>query len=130
MREFVPNVIEPSFGLGRILYSLLEHSYWAREQDKARGVLSFPPLVAPIKCLIVTISQDPTLRNLIHEICKQSLSHLDLNHADEIQPEKCVGWVSLAAWTTRALPLERSTLGMTSSARRSAAPSILPVSSC
>lgn len=38
MREFIPNVIEPSFGIGRILYSLLEHSYWAREQDKARGV--------------------------------------------------------------------------------------------
>ena len=70
VREFVPNVIEPSFGLGRILYSLLEHSYWAREQDKARGVLSFPPIVAPIKCLIVTISQDPKLRNIIHDICK------------------------------------------------------------
>lgn len=49
VREFIPNVIEPSFGIGRILYSLLEHSYWAREQDKARGVssthfesLSFP----------------------------------------------------------------------------------------
>lgn len=38
MRDFTPNVIEPSFGIGRILYSLLEHSYWAREQDKARGV--------------------------------------------------------------------------------------------
>lgn len=72
VREFVPNVIEPSFGLGRILYSLLEHSYWAREQDKARGVLSFPPIVAPIKCLIVTISQDPKLRNIIHDICELS----------------------------------------------------------
>ena len=38
VRDFTPNVIEPSFGIGRILYSLLEHSYWAREQDKARGV--------------------------------------------------------------------------------------------
>ena len=38
VREFIPNVIEPSFGIGRILYSLLEHSFWAREQDKARGV--------------------------------------------------------------------------------------------
>lgn len=38
VRDFTPNVIEPSFGIGRILYSLLEHSYWAREQDKQRGV--------------------------------------------------------------------------------------------
>lgn len=40
VREFTPNVIEPSFGIGRILYSLLEHSYWAREEDAARGVSS------------------------------------------------------------------------------------------
>lgn len=71
VRDFTPNVIEPSFGIGRILYSLLEHSYWAREQDKNRVVLSLPPLVAPIKCLIVTISQDPALRALIHEISRK-----------------------------------------------------------
>ncbi|WWD21320.1 glycine-tRNA ligase [Kwoniella shandongensis] len=71
IREFTPNVIEPSFGIGRILYSLLEHSYWAREQDKARGVLSLPSIVAPIKCLIVTISQDPQLRNLIHDVSRR-----------------------------------------------------------
>jgi glycyl-tRNA synthetase len=38
VREYVPNVIEPSFGIGRILYSLLEHSFWSREQDVERGV--------------------------------------------------------------------------------------------
>lgn len=41
VREFTPNVIEPSFGIGRILYSLLEHSYWTRGSDggdEARGV--------------------------------------------------------------------------------------------
>jgi hypothetical protein len=38
VREFVPNVIEPSFGIGRILYTLLEHSYWARKDDVDRGV--------------------------------------------------------------------------------------------
>lgn len=37
-REFVPNVIEPSFGIGRILYSLLEHSYWSRPEDVDRRV--------------------------------------------------------------------------------------------
>jgi glycyl-tRNA synthetase len=38
IREYTPNVIEPSFGMGRILYTLLEHSYWSREQDIERGV--------------------------------------------------------------------------------------------
>lgn len=38
VREYVPNVIEPSFGIGRILYSVIEHVYWARPQDTAREV--------------------------------------------------------------------------------------------
>jgi glycyl-tRNA synthetase len=37
-REYVPNVIEPSFGIGRILYCLLEHNFWIRDGDEARGV--------------------------------------------------------------------------------------------
>ncbi|CAK7275350.1 Glycine--tRNA ligase 1, mitochondrial [Sporothrix epigloea] len=71
IREFTPNVIEPSFGIGRILYSLLEHNYWSRGAeggDEARGVLSFTPSVAPTKVLIVPISSKeefkPIVRNL------------------------------------------------------------------
>ncbi|KAI5476497.1 glycyl-tRNA synthetase [Pseudohyphozyma bogoriensis] len=71
VREFIPNVIEPSFGIGRILYSLLEHSYWAREQDVSRGVLSLPPAVAPIKVLIVPISANAEFRPLIREISQK-----------------------------------------------------------
>lgn len=37
-REYTPSVVEPSFGIGRILYSLLEHVYWYRPQDTARVV--------------------------------------------------------------------------------------------
>ena len=37
-REYTPNVIEPAFGIGRILYSLLEHVYWSREGKEERGV--------------------------------------------------------------------------------------------
>lgn len=38
MRDYIPNVIEPSFGIGRILYSLMEHVYWTRQGDEARSV--------------------------------------------------------------------------------------------
>ena len=41
-REYTPNVIEPAFGIGRILYSLLEHVYWSREGNEARGVCNCP----------------------------------------------------------------------------------------
>ncbi|KAF9884272.1 Glycine--tRNA ligase 1, mitochondrial [Aspergillus nanangensis] len=64
VREYTPNVIEPSFGIGRILYSLMEHVYWSREGDEARGVLSFPPVIAPTKVLIVPLSSNPAFRPL------------------------------------------------------------------
>ena len=38
VREYTPNVIEPAFGIGRILYCLIEHVYWTREGSEARGV--------------------------------------------------------------------------------------------
>ncbi|KAH6909998.1 glycine-tRNA ligase [Coprinopsis sp. MPI-PUGE-AT-0042] len=68
VREYTPNVIEPSFGLGRILYCLLEHSFWAREQDVERGVLSLPPVVAPTKVLIVPLSARDEFDPLVQEI--------------------------------------------------------------
>jgi len=37
-REYTPNVIEPAFGIGRILYSVMEHVYWSREGSEERGV--------------------------------------------------------------------------------------------
>lgn len=67
-REFTPNVIEPSFGIGRILYSLLEHAYWAREEDVARAVLSLPPSVAPIKVLIVPISSQEAFKPILRDV--------------------------------------------------------------
>jgi glycyl-tRNA synthetase len=68
VREFTPNVIEPSFGLGRILYVLLEHNFWAREQDIERGVLSLPAVVAPTKVLIVPLSAKEEFNPLIQEV--------------------------------------------------------------
>lgn len=43
VKEYTPNVIEPSFGIGRILYALIEHNFWTRGTegtDEARGVSS------------------------------------------------------------------------------------------
>ena len=71
VREFTPNVIEPSFGIGRIFYSLLEHSFWSRAEDKDRGVLSLPPLVAPIKALVVPISSNEKLAPLVKEVSRK-----------------------------------------------------------
>ena len=50
--DVVPNVIEPSFGLGRILTGILEHAFWIREGSEGRSVLSIPASIAPIKLAI------------------------------------------------------------------------------
>lgn len=57
--KFTPSVIEPSFGIGRILYSLLEHSFYVRESDEQRCVMRFNPQVAPQKCAVLPISSSP-----------------------------------------------------------------------
>ena len=57
--KFTPSVIEPSFGMGRILYSLLEHSFYQREADEQRCVMKFSPQVAPNKCAVLPISSAP-----------------------------------------------------------------------
>ncbi|KAG0325492.1 Glycine--tRNA ligase 1, mitochondrial [Podila humilis] len=68
IREFTPNVIEPSFGIGRILYCLMEHVYWTRPEGEARGVLSFPPVVAPTKCLLVPLSTNEAFVPVLNQV--------------------------------------------------------------
>jgi glycyl-tRNA synthetase len=98
VREYTPNVIEPSFGIGRILYSLVEHVYWSRPGDEARGVssphirffllshkrppreriaqlifsphqvLSFPPSIAPTKVLLVPLSGSDVFRPFLQKL--------------------------------------------------------------
>jgi glycyl-tRNA synthetase len=67
-REYTPNVIEPSFGIGRILYSLMEHVYYSRPEDAARGVLAFPPKIAPTKVLIVPLSSNKDFDPIVGQI--------------------------------------------------------------
>ena len=68
VREYTPNVIEPSFGIGRIIYSVFEHQFWARPEDAARGVLSFPPAVAPTKVLLVPLLSHADLQPIVKQI--------------------------------------------------------------
>ncbi|KAK9438240.1 glycyl-tRNA synthetase [Metarhizium brunneum] len=70
-REYTPNVIEPSFGIGRILYSILEHVYWSRPQDVAREVLSLPILVAPVKVLLVPLSNNAGFKPLVKALASR-----------------------------------------------------------
>lgn len=70
-REYTPNVIEPSFGIGRILYSVLEHIHWHRSQDAARQVLSLPVLVAPTKVLLAPLSNNVEFKPVVKDIARR-----------------------------------------------------------
>jgi len=61
--SFMPGVVEPSFGIDRILFATLEHAYYARPKDasdegkQTRGVLAFPSIIAPYKLTILPQDQ-------------------------------------------------------------------------
>lgn len=66
--DYTPGVIEPSFGIGRILYSLLEHNFQTREGDEQRNWLSLPACVAPCTCSVLPLSNHPSLNAYIQRI--------------------------------------------------------------
>jgi glycyl-tRNA synthetase len=67
-RKFTPSVIEPSFGMGRILYSLLEHSFYQREGDEQRCVMRLKPQMAPEKCAVFPISSNAECNAVVDAI--------------------------------------------------------------
>jgi glycyl-tRNA synthetase len=51
--EVMPHVIEPSYGIDRMLYTILEHSYGEEMvEDEVRRVLRFPPHIAPVQVAV------------------------------------------------------------------------------
>ncbi|KAH8740558.1 glycyl-tRNA synthetase [Cryptosporidium ryanae] len=88
--QFVPGVIEPSFGIGRIIHCIFEHNFKYRDtenrenqkqlefvsnkdnSDMQRNYLSLPIIVAPIKCSILPISSNIVFNDLI-DILHRSL---------------------------------------------------------
>ena len=72
----IPHVIEPSFGIDRIIYSLLEHSYFEEEaveegeEDKTRIVLHLPPEVAPVQAAVLPLLTRDELVKPAEEIVK------------------------------------------------------------
>ncbi|KAL7734977.1 hypothetical protein ACLKA6_011242 [Drosophila palustris] len=79
VEEFIPSVVEPSFGIGRIMYALLEHSFQCRDGDEQRCYFTLPPLVAPLKCSILPLSNNaefqPYTQQLSASLTKAELSH-------------------------------------------------------
>ncbi|KAF4020143.1 hypothetical protein G4228_011816 [Cervus hanglu yarkandensis] len=79
VEEVIPSVIEPSFGLGRIMYTVFEHTFQVREGDEQRTFFSFPAVVAPFKCSVLPLSQNqefmPFVKELSEALTRHGISH-------------------------------------------------------
>lgn len=69
VEEITPNVIEPSFGIGRIMYSLLEHSFRKRDGD-SNSYFALPVSIAAHKCSILPLSNKSEFQPFIKKICE------------------------------------------------------------
>lgn len=101
---FVPAVIEPSFGLGRIIYCILEHTFRSRgievrfiqqllnvvhlvylchcdasiQDQEERCFFSLPICIAPVKCSLLSISSDAKFHPVVSTI-KSDLTRLGVS---------------------------------------------------
>lgn len=67
----MPHVIEPSFGLGRILYSVLEHSF--RVRDEKRTYFALRPKIAPVKVSLLPLQSETLFDETINKLRKNQL---------------------------------------------------------
>lgn len=79
VEEFVPSVIEPSFGVGRVMYSVFEHNFKIREGDEQRSFLSLPAIIAPYKCSVLPLSNKDSFVPFVQELSK-ALTFNDISH--------------------------------------------------
>ncbi|CAH9132532.1 unnamed protein product [Cuscuta epithymum] len=85
-RKFTPSVIEPSFGIGRIIYCLFEHSFYTRPSktgDEQLNVFRFPSLVAPIKCTVFPLVQNEQYEE-VAKLISRSLTASGISHKIDI----------------------------------------------
>jgi glycyl-tRNA synthetase len=67
--KFVPHVIEPSYGIDRILYFLLEHNYVeVKKKEEEYTILKLNPWIAPIKVGVFPLIGDDALVRIAKEI--------------------------------------------------------------
>jgi glycyl-tRNA synthetase len=81
--EVTPHVIEPSYGIDRMIYAVLEHSYHEEiVDDEERRVLRLPPAVAPIQVAVFPLMNRDGLPEIAGEItdalkCRGILAEYD-----------------------------------------------------
>lgn len=78
--KFVPHVIEPSYGVDRILYAVLEHAYSVKDEYVT---LSLEGLVAPFKAGVFPLMSRDGLDEVAQELHESLMSNGIAAHYDE-----------------------------------------------
>merc|ERR1719474_2362518 len=79
VEEIIPSVIEPSFGVGRVMYAIFEHNFKIREGDEQRTFFSLPPVISPLKCSLLPLSNNTDFTPLVQRISQELTMH-DISH--------------------------------------------------
>ena len=82
--KFYPGVIEPAFGIGRIVYCVLEHCFRVRKEDEKRTYFVFPPLVAPYKVSILPLISNDEMNKFIEPLRKSFVANAITYKIDDI----------------------------------------------
>ena len=78
-RKYTPSVIEPSFGIGRIIYGILEHSYAEVEKNgEKQSMLRLSAAIAPYKCAVLPLTGDSKFNPLV-EALEQSFVRANIS---------------------------------------------------
>jgi len=82
--KYIPHVIEPSFGIDRILYCLLEHSYIeTKKKDDEYKILKLNSNVSPIKVGVFPLISDSKLVDISYDIDKKLRSTEIFSYYDD-----------------------------------------------
>jgi len=79
VEKITPSVIEPSFGIGRIMYAIFEHNFSVRKEDEQRTFFTLPPTIAPLKASVLPLSGNPEFVPLVQKLSK-SLTGAEVSH--------------------------------------------------
>lgn len=85
--RYMPYVIEPAIGLGRLMTAVLDSAYCEEKVgDETRIVLKFKPEIAPVKVAVLPLSKKPELQALSDKVYKQIVQSTGWNvEYDETQ---------------------------------------------
>jgi len=76
--KFIPHIIEPSIGIDRMFYSLLNSLFWIRPNEPDRCVLSLNEGIAPITLIILPL--------FVKEVMTKYVVRIK-NHIHRVRPE-------------------------------------------